>query len=140
LKVNLIDTPGHADFISEVEHSLSVMDAAILVISAVEGVQSQTKILMETLESHQIPTVLFVNKIDRVGADYRKVCESIKASLTEDICEMNEIAGEGTSAVEVKQLNPKTIEWIETLALHDEALLADFADDRNLSNDRLLKE
>lgn len=140
LKVNLIDTPGHADFISEVEHSLSIMDAAILVISAVEGVQSQTKILMETLEGHQIPTILFLNKIDRVGADYKKVYDTIKTSLTENICEMNEVINEGTSAAEIKQMNPETAEWIETLALNDEELFNDFANDRTISNDRLIKE
>lgn len=57
LKVNLIDTPGHADFISEVEHSLSVLDGVILVISAVEGVQAQTRVLMQTLKEQGIPTI-----------------------------------------------------------------------------------
>ena len=71
LKINLIDTPGHADFISEVEHSLSVLDGVILVISAVEGVQAQTRVLMQTLKEQGIPTLLFMNKIDRMGANYR---------------------------------------------------------------------
>ncbi len=80
LKVNLIDTPGHADFISEVEHSLSILDGAILVISAVEGVQAQTRVLMQTLKEQCIPTVLFMNKIDRLGANYKKnTCDDSKA-------------------------------------------------------------
>ena len=67
IKVNLIDTPGHADFIAEVERSFSVLDGAVLVISAVEGIQAQTKFLMSILVQLGIPAILFINKIDRVG-------------------------------------------------------------------------
>src|SRR5207247_485906 len=66
--VNLIDTPGHPDFIAEVERVLNVLDGAVLVVSAVEGVQSQTRVLMRTLQRLRIPTLIFVNKIDRAGA------------------------------------------------------------------------
>ena len=66
--VNLIDTPGHPDFIAEVERVLHVLDGAVLVVSAVEGVQAQTRILMRTLQRLRIPTLIFVNKIDRGGA------------------------------------------------------------------------
>ena len=66
--VNLIDTPGHPDFIAEVERVLSVLDGAVLVISAVEGVQAQTRVLMRALQRLQIPTLIFINKIDRGGA------------------------------------------------------------------------
>src|SRR5918992_4674094 len=67
--VNLIDTPGHPEFIAEVERVLNVLDGAVLVISAVEGVQSQTPLLMRALQRQRVPTLIFVNKIDRVGAD-----------------------------------------------------------------------
>src|SRR5260221_3495744 len=63
--VNLIDTPGHPDFIAEVERVLNVLDGAVLVVSAVEGVQAQTRVLMRTLQRLGIPTLLFLNKIDR---------------------------------------------------------------------------
>src|SRR6202042_660653 len=66
--VNLIDTPGHPDFIAEVERVLNVLDGAVLVISAVEGVQAQTRVLMRTLRRLGIPVLIFVNKIDRPGA------------------------------------------------------------------------
>src|SRR6187401_1340936 len=69
ITVNLIDTPGHPDFIAEVERVLNVLDGAVLVISAVEGVQPQTRILMRALQRLRIPTLIFVNKIDRAGAD-----------------------------------------------------------------------
>src|ERR671919_1591092 len=77
VRVNLIDTPGHPDFIAEVERVLGVLDGAVLVISAVEGVQPQTRILMRALRRLRIPTLIFVNKIDRGGADCERVLDGI---------------------------------------------------------------
>src|SRR5438045_4835682 len=71
--VNLIDTPGHPDFIADVERVLTVLDGAVLVVSAVEGVQPQTRILMRALRRLGIPTLIFVNKVDRLGADCNRV-------------------------------------------------------------------
>jgi ribosomal protection tetracycline resistance protein len=79
--VNLIDTPGHPDFIAEVERALIVLDGAVLVISAVEGVQPQTRILMRALRRLKIPTLLFINKIDRRGADDERVLREIAERL-----------------------------------------------------------
>src|SRR6188474_3033873 len=79
--VNLIDTPGHPDFIAEVERVLNVLDGAVLVISAVEGVRAQTRVLMRTLQRLHIPTLIFVNKIDRAGADDEVVLRSISDKL-----------------------------------------------------------
>jgi ribosomal protection tetracycline resistance protein len=80
--VNLIDTPGHPDFIAEVERVLSVLDGAVLVVSAVEGVQPQTRILWRALQRLRIPTLMFVNKIDRAGADGERVLRAVSERLT----------------------------------------------------------
>ncbi|HVS84436.1 MAG TPA: translation factor GTPase family protein [Gaiellaceae bacterium] len=82
--VNLIDTPGHPDFIAEVERSLAVLDGAVLVLSAVEGVQPQTRILMRALQRLRLPTLLFVNKLDRNGADVERVLAAVADRLTPD--------------------------------------------------------
>src|SRR4029450_807881 len=74
--VNLIDTPGHPDFIAEVERVLSVLDGAVLVVSGVEGGQSQTPLLMRALQRLRVPTLIFVNKIDRRGAESERVLQA----------------------------------------------------------------
>ncbi|MFL6132516.1 MAG: GTP-binding protein, partial [Nocardioidaceae bacterium] len=94
--VNLVDTPGHPDFIAEVERVLGVLDGAILVLSAVEGVQPQTRILMRALERLQVPTLMFVNKVDRTGADLDHVLAAISRRLTPDILPMGRITGAGS--------------------------------------------
>ncbi len=96
--VNLIDTPGHPDFIAEVERTLSVLDGAVLVVSAVEGVQPQTRILARALRRLSIPTVIFVNKIDRTGARYDGVLADIGARLTSSIVVMGSVADLGSHA------------------------------------------
>ena len=82
VRVNLIDTPGHPDFIAEVERVLAVLDGAVLVVSAVEGVQAQTLVLMRALLRLRIPTLLFLNKTDRRGADVERVLGEIRRRLT----------------------------------------------------------
>src|SRR5256885_6532567 len=96
--VNLIDTPGHPDFIAEVERVLSVLDGAVLVISAVEGVQPQTRLLMRALQRLRVPTLLFVNKIDRAGADSARVLAEIVDKLTPAIVPLGTVRNLGTRA------------------------------------------
>src|SRR5437764_6769529 len=96
--VNLIDTPGHPDFIAEVERVLSVLDGALLVISAVEGVQPQTRILMRALRRLRVPTLFFVNKIDRRGADPERTLRGVEERLTPAAVPMGAPSGLGTRA------------------------------------------
>ena len=79
--VNIIDTPGHSDFSSEVQRSIRAMDAAVLVVSAVEGVQPQTEVFWEALCSSGIPVIFFINKKDREGADLKRVLKEIEDSF-----------------------------------------------------------
>src|SRR5436305_1825171 len=140
--VNLIDTPGHPDFIAEVERVLNVLDGAVLVVSAVEGVQSQTRILMRALQRLRIPTLIFVNKVDRAGADCERVLRDISERLTPATVAMVAVGGEGTreaSASPHADADPAfRSRLVEALVEHDEALLAAYVDDETgLSPPRL---
>ena len=96
LTVNLIDTPGHPDFIAEVERALNVLDGVVLVVSAVEGVQAQTRVLMRALQRLKIPTLIFINKIDRGGAETGRVIEAIAEKLTPAVIAMGSAQALGT--------------------------------------------
>jgi ribosomal protection tetracycline resistance protein len=111
--VNLIDTPGHPDFIAEVERVLSVLDGCVVVVSAVEGVQPQTRILFRALQRLHIPTLLFVNKIDRPGADPEGVLDAIEHRLTPEVIPMGSATGLGTRAAEFTPFGPADVELAE---------------------------
>ena len=118
--VNLIDTPGHPDFIAEVERVLAVLDGAVLVVSAVEGVQAQTPLLGRALERLRVPTLFFVNKTDRQGADPQRVVSAMQERLTPGVLPV----------------------WDEpallpALAEHDDELLAEYVHGANVSAERL---
>ena len=82
-----LDTPGHVDFSPEMERAIDAMDYALVVVSCVEGVQSHTETVWRLLKKHQVPTFLFLNKIDRAGADPAAVVEQIRARLSpEAVC------------------------------------------------------
>ena len=82
-----LDTPGHVDFSPEMERAIDAMDYALVVVSCVEGVQSHTETVWRLLKKHQVPTFLFLNKIDRAGADPTAVVEQIRARLSpEAVC------------------------------------------------------
>jgi ribosomal protection tetracycline resistance protein len=142
LTVNLIDTPGHPDFIAEVERALGVLDGAVLVISAVEGVQAQSRVLMRALQRLRIPTAIFVNKIDRAGATYDRTLADIGARLSPDIVAMGNVQDLGTRRAQWVPFGPRDAGFAtnlaDLLALRDDALLAAFvADSGALSYRRL---
>ncbi len=96
LKVNLIDTPGHPDFIAEVERALGVLDGVILVVSAVDGVQSQTRRLAQAVASAQIPFLIFANKIDRRGAREHNLLDEIRRKLNLRVAPINSVSAIGS--------------------------------------------
>lgn len=83
IEINLVDTPGHVDFVAEVERSLQVLDGAVLIISAAEGVQAHTETIWNALRQRRIPTLIFLNKTDRIGADVDAVMGEIRGALTD---------------------------------------------------------
>jgi len=143
ITVNLIDTPGHPDFIAEVERVLSVLDGAVLVISAVEGVQAQTRVLMRTLQRLHIPTLIFVNKIDRGGAQYERVLQDIAQRLTPAIIPMGSASDLGTRSAGFTPYGAADTAFAsrlaELLADHDDALLAAYIDDETTVSYRQLR-
>lgn len=133
--VNLLDTPGHSDFIAEVERSLAVLDGAVLVISAVEGVQAQTRVLMRVLRRLGIPTVVYVNKIDRAGAREHSLIAEITERLTPRVVPLGTVTDLGSRAAAYRPHDVADPDdgafrhrLVEVLADTDLALLADWVD------------
>jgi ribosomal protection tetracycline resistance protein len=130
--VNLIDTPGHPDFVAEVERALAVLDGAVLVVSAVEGVQAQTRVLMRALRRLRIPTLVFVNKIDRGGADPRRVVRGITEKLTPATVLMGRTDRPGTPGARFVPYGATDAGFrsrlVELLSEHDDRVLAAYLD------------
>ncbi|MFU8851195.1 GTP-binding protein [Micromonospora sp. SL1-18] len=140
--VNLIDTPGHPDFIAEVERALGVLDGAVLVVSAVEGVQAQTRVLARTLHRLGIPTLIFVNKVDRAGADPDRVLRQIADRLTPDVVALGRVEAAGTPAARWLPFEPDDLahrgRLLDLLTAHDDTLLAAYvADEQAVTPARL---
>ncbi len=132
-EIRVIDTPGHADFYAEVERSVAVLDGAVLVISAVEGVQLQTMAVWRALRELQIPTLIFVNKLDRVGADIDKTLDAIRASLANHILPIQRARIPDHRDPEVSALRPSDnldLNSVEALAETNEKIA-----DRYLTDD-----
>jgi elongation factor G len=83
ITINIIDTPGHVDFTAEVERSLRVLDGAIVIFSAVEGVEAQSETVWRQAAKYRVPRLCFINKMDRIGAEFDRVYEEIKERLPE---------------------------------------------------------
>ncbi|QJD87454.1 GTP-binding protein [Cohnella herbarum] len=141
VQVNLVDTPGHVDFLSEVERSLRVMDGAVLIISAVEGVQAQTEVIWHALRDLGIPTLLYMNKMDRVGAEPSRVLGEIRLLLSVGaipIQTYDAVEGDFAGAVGLLGLDKGTAlsermsgereKLIETVAEQDDELLQRYFD------------
>lgn len=118
-KINIVDTPGHTDFITEVYRSLSVLDGAILVISAKDGVQAQTRILFHALQKMNIPTIIFINKIDQYGINLNNIYQNIKEKLSNDIIVMQNVTL--TPEISIKNIIDLD-EWDPVISKNDKLL------------------
>ncbi len=122
-RITLLDTPGHIDFSAEMERTLRVLDYAILVISATDGVQSHTKTLWDLLKKHNIPTFIFVNKMDLSGVDFKKILNELKSELSGNIIDFCE--------TDKNVLN-------ENIALCDEVIMEKFLETGIISTDEVV--
>lgn len=109
----LIDTPGHVDFSPEMERAIQVMDYAVVIISAVDGIQGHTETVWNLLQRHKIPTFFFINKTDREGTDVKAIVEELRTSLTEDIYDFTTAFSDGAMQEDL----------IEFIAERNESLL-----------------
>ena len=124
MEITLLDTPGHVDFSAEMERVLQVLDCAVLVISAVDGVQSHTMTLWRLLKRYEIPVFIFVNKMDRPDADREQLVK-----------EMKERFGEGCTDIE--RVYAGTEENLESLAVCDDGMLEEYLEKDAISEDTL---
>lgn len=126
-RINIIDTPGHIDFAGEVERSLCALDAAVLVVSAVEGIQSHTRIIWKALKKLSIPTLFVINKVDRAGSDYSAVLAKIKNEFCEKVCLLNSCE-QSRDSFEIRQPDYSHGELIEDmlLAIDDDEVTSDY--------------
>ena len=144
LAVNLVDTPGHPDFIAEVERVLGILDGAVLVVSAVEGVQPQTPLLFRALQRLHVPTLIFVNKIDRPGADAQRVLEAMARRLSPAVVPMGTVRDAGHREAAFVPFGPDDevgrVALAEVLAERDDSILRAFVGDETALSPARLRE
>ncbi len=121
-EISLLDTPGHVDFSAETERTLAVLDYAILVISATDGVQSHTQTLWKMLEYYHIPTFIFVNKTDLDGMGKEALLENLKKNLCDGCVDFS----------------TKNEEFYENAAMYDEILLEEYTNNETLSKESIV--
>ena len=122
IEVNLIDTPGHVDFSTEAERILAVLDYAVLVISGSEGVQAHTETLWKLLRSYNVPTFIFINKMDLPAADKGLVMAALNKRISESCVDFSEAGA---------------AEFYEEVAMTDEELLDDFVEGGSIADSRI---
>ncbi|UFS72765.1 elongation factor G [Geomonas sp. RF6] len=166
-RINLIDTPGHIDFTIEVERSVRVLDGAVAIFSAVEGVQPQSESVWRQADRYRVPRICFINKIDRAGADYqqalRQIAERLKARpvllqlpvgsegnfsgvidlLTEELLTFSEadlgrtVHKGAVPAEMMEEVREARLKIVEAAADFDDAIMADFLDNKSVEGGRL---
>ena len=139
VRINLIDTPGHVDFLGEVERCLAVLDGAVLVLSAVEGVQAQTRLLWRALEKLEIPTLLLVNKVDRMGCNLPHVLEQLRQECSPRLFVTQTVENPQSERCQVL---PSQTYWEDGLACaaeYDDALAEAYLEERPIPREQILQ-
>jgi elongation factor G len=168
-QINIVDTPGHIDFTGEVERSLRVLDGTVMVFSAVEGVESQSEGVWLQADKYQVPRIVYINKLDRMGADPYSCIEMIAEKLTGHPIELQFPVGieKGFASV-CDVISEKLVEWIpgedgseftsrdiddslrprleeakrrllESISMEDDEIAEDYLADRDIDRDTLVK-
>ena len=135
--IQLIDTPGHVDFSAEVERAINVLDGAILVISGVEGIEPQTQVIWNILKEKQVPTVIFINKMDRMGADYERTLNEIHTKLDSRILPKIIVEKDDTSKDGLLYIEPSQEYVKERLADVDSEIMEKYINDEIIDKDMI---
>lgn len=130
MTLQLVDTPGHVDFSTEMERAVRILDYAVIILSAVEGIEGHTETVWQLLRQYQIPTLFFINKLDRVGADLSGVIQDIKEHFTEDVVLLTKPSWDQQCIDNL--LNKPTTSLIECAAERDDALMERYLNDEKI--------
>ena len=140
-QINLLDTPGYPDFVGEVDAALSVADLAVLVVSAVDGVQVHSELLWKRAGALGLPRLVFVNKEDKERADFHAVLDELRAKLGHGFVALELPLGEATALHGIADvLTDKALEYEPGGTHHDEAMPDDVADEEHRLHDELVEE
>jgi len=136
-RINIIDTPGHMDFTGEVERALYAVDCVLLIISAAEGIQSQTEIFWKCIEDLKLPVIIFVNKIDRNGCNLENVYEQI-SKLSSGLFELNKAVDAGEKHCNVVEIDEFSEEQILSLCDMDSDLAEKFLSNKKINKSDII--
>lgn len=133
--IQLIDTPGHVDFSAEVERAINVLDGAVLVISGVEGVEAQTYTIWRALQEKNVPVIIFINKMDRHGADFNKVVAELRNNLNIPTITLKQVNKNDDGTLEIESSKIQNI--IEEISIVDDEILDKYINDYEIDSNLL---
>ena len=136
--IQLIDTPGHVDFSAEVERAINVLDGAILVISGVEGLEAQTYTIWRALQEKNVPVIIFINKMDRQGADYNRVIAELQNNLKVPTLTLKNVTQNEDGAISINYSKIEDI--IEEISMVDDEILEKYINGHDIDGELLAKK
>lgn len=136
--IQLIDTPGHVDFSAEVERAINVLDGAILVISGVEGLEAQTYTIWRALQEKNVPVIIFINKMDRQGADYNRVIAELQNNLKVPTLTLKDVIKNEDDTLSIE--NSKIEDIIEEISMVDDEVAEKYIHGLDIDEDFLTQK